>query len=351
MALPPSNPCIPSPCGPFSECRNVNGVPSCTCRPSYSGAPPQCRPECTISSECSSNLACINQKCRDPCPGSCGLNAICSVYNHIPICNCIDGYIGDPFSNCNPKPPPRKYCLYILVDIECDGQYINRRNFPSTAPEPVATDPCNPSPCGPNAQCRDGICTCLPEYQGNPYEACRPECIMNSECSTHLACIRNKCKDPCPGLCGQDALCTVYNHIPMCTCPASMTGNAFIQCSPFAVEHVNPCSPSPCGPNSRCREYNGQATCSCIENFVGSPPSCRPECVVSSDCGSNEACLNQKCRDPCPGTCGVNARCHVTNHNPLCTCLSGFTGDAFTRCTPIRKCSFGVRVVLHLGSC
>ena len=28
--------------------------------------------------------------------------------------------------------------------------------------------------------------------------------------------------------------------------------------------------------------------------------------------------MQQKCRDPCPGLCGANAECRVTNHNPIC---------------------------------
>lgn len=102
------DPCYPSPCGPNSECRNSNGVPSCSCLHNYIGAPPNCRPECTINSECTSNRACIREKCVDPCPGSCGVQAQCSVINHTPICTCIDGYKGDPFVSCQPAPPPRK---------------------------------------------------------------------------------------------------------------------------------------------------------------------------------------------------------------------------------------------------
>lgn len=96
----PKNPCLPSPCGPFSECRDTNGIPSCTCLPNYIGAPPGCRPECTINADCPSNVACINQKCKDPCPGSCGLNAQCTVKKHTPICSCIENYVGDSFTEC-----------------------------------------------------------------------------------------------------------------------------------------------------------------------------------------------------------------------------------------------------------
>jgi hypothetical protein len=94
----------------------------------------------------------------------------------------------------------------------------------------------------------------------------------------------------------------------------------------------NPCQPSPCGPFSLCRMVNGHPVCSCQANYIGTPPACRPECVVSADCTQDRACINQKCADPCPGTCGVNARCQVVNHNPICSCSVGFTGDPFVRC-------------------
>lgn len=99
--------------------------------------------------------------------------------------------------------------------------------------EPIETDPCNPSPCGPNAQCSgDGVCTCLPEYQGDPYVGCRPECVVSADCARDRACMQSKCRDPCPGTCGQSAICDVINHIPMCSCPAGYTGNAFVECRP-----------------------------------------------------------------------------------------------------------------------
>lgn len=60
---------------------------------------------------------------------------------------------------------------------------------------------------------------------------CRPECVLNTDCRFNQACVRNKCVDPCPGMCAQNALCTVYNHIAMCNCSPGMTGNAFVLCS------------------------------------------------------------------------------------------------------------------------
>ena len=108
------------------------------------------------------------------------------------------------------------------------------------------------------------------------------------------------------------------------------------------VETREPCNPSPCGPNAVCREKNGAGSCTCIEDYSGDPyQGCRPECVLSTDCPSNRACVRNKCQDPCPGTCGINADCQVINHLPACTCRPGYTGDPYLYCNtipPERKC-------------
>lgn len=205
----------------------------------------------------------------------------CRVQNHIPTCTCLPRYTGDPFIQC----------------VEIIEQ-----------PSPKPYNPCDPSPCGPNALCDNAVCTCVKDYFGDPYIGCRPECTLNTECSPNKACINNRCIDPCIGTCGSQAICSVTNHIPSCTCPEGYEGDAFISCRPIVVrDEVNPCSPSPCGPNSMCRISNGGAICGCLPNMIGSPPQCRPECTVSAECALQQACLNQKCRDPCPGVCGSNA--------------------------------------------
>lgn len=117
----PTNPCVPSPCGPFATCRDSGyaGVPICTCLENYVGSAPNCRPECTVDSECSNDRACLRQKCRDPCPGSCGIGAQCLVVNHMAVCLCSEGYTGDPFANCFPEPPRKRLILsltFILYD-------------------------------------------------------------------------------------------------------------------------------------------------------------------------------------------------------------------------------------------
>lgn len=95
----------------------------------------------------------------------------------------------------------------------------------------------------------------------------------------------------------------------------------------------SPCSRSPCGVNAVCKERNGIGSCLCLPDYYGDPyVECRPECVLNSDCPKNKACIHNKCKDPCPGVCGMNAECHVNNHAPSCACLPGYEGNPFTSC-------------------
>lgn len=236
----------------------ISGFPACSCLENYIGPAPNCRPECVLSSECPSQQACIQQQCKDPCPGSCGFEAskcfyfdvfpfyilnksiiitlcmeiffksntfsACHVLSHLPICTCNDGYEGDPFVRCQPK---------VITESP-----------------PVDRSFCSENPCGPNAECVGNECRCIAEYQGNPYEGCRPECSTNAECNRDLACLRNKCTNPCRGTCGQHALCEVVNHIPICSCPPDYTGDPFSNCHPAPpISKIDVCNPSPCGVN------------------------------------------------------------------------------------------------------
>jgi hypothetical protein len=311
------DPCNPSPCGPNSQCRKVNEQAVCSCLLEYVGSPPNCRPECVVSSECPQNRACHKFKCANPCTGTCGIGARCEVINHNPICSCPSGLTGDPFLRCYELPPP------------------------PPVPLPTPVNPCQPSPCGPNSVCRavgdQPSCSCIPNYTGAPPN-CRPECAVNTDCPSNLACITEKCRDPCPGSCGFNAECRVQNHIPICTCIAGFVGDPFTQCQREEIEQpkvpLDPCNPSPCGANTQCRD----GTCSCLPEYQGDPyRGCRPECTMNTDCSPNRACSNLKCIDPCVGTCGQDAVCDVVNHIPTCSCPSGYEGDPFTSCRPAKR--------------
>lgn len=54
------------------------------------------------------------------------------------------------------------------------------------------------------------------------------ECQFDDECAEQLACLDNICQNPCqiPSLpCGQNALCKVISHRPICHCPLDWAGD------------------------------------------------------------------------------------------------------------------------------
>lgn len=120
-----------------------------------------------------------------------------------------------------------------------------------------------------------------------------------------------------------------------------MEGDPFVQCVQKRIQQLDqldPCNPSPCGVNARCTSRQDAGSCQCLEGYFGNPyEGCRPECVLDSDCPSNRACQQQKCQDPCPGTCGLNAVCNVLNHVPSCSCLTGYSGDPYRVCQQERE--------------
>lgn len=316
-----ATPCEPSPCG-FGNTCNVygNGVAVCDpCANENGYNNPSCRPECLWNSDCEFSRACLGQRCVDPCIGTCGQNALCTVINHNPICSCPNGLHGNPFEHCSVPLTPS-------------------RDVPAT---------CDSIACGSNTECRqqNGVlaCVCKIGYFGNPLIGCRPECVVNPDCPLDRSCTNMKCVNPCVGACGISAECQVVNHFPVCYCPADHTGDALVSCSPYQPpqppifnQPINPCDPSPCGPNSRCLlSSSGYAVCSCVPGYRGTPPVCQPECIAHSECPLTKACVNLKCVDPCPGVCGVNARCEVINHNPICSCKPGESGNPFVSCALI----------------
>lgn len=289
--------CKPSPCGANAYCREHDETAVCECWPDYRGNPyDACHPECLVNSDCPNSFACIHTKCQDPCPATCGINAICSVSSHVAICSCPYPSIGDAFTRCD-------------------------------APIEKPSNPCNPSPCGPNTVCEvlgtKVICSCLPSLQGEPtsLSGCHPECVLSSDCPGDKACENSRCVSPCTvGICGSGADCRAINHSPVCSCPVNLIGNPFIRCFSKHEISPDPCHPSPCNPNGECKVRNDVAVC------------IYPECLINSDCSRDRACFSQRCRDPCIGACGINSICQTVNHRPICSCPAGYYGDSQIQC-------------------
>lgn len=276
VVTPRPQPCAGNPCGPNAVCRVVGTERSCSCLPGYTGQPPQCRPECVRHEECSPRQACLQNKCVDPCPGICGINAECFVVSHNPICSCVTGFTGDPFIRCTPiapipaTPPPEAPPLPVPVYHEIttltpiahytdytDQPVIPDRITTSTmrpigitpAPkDPQDYDPCNPSPCGANTNCKmdyntgHAVCECKEGYFGNPQAQCGPYCILDTDCNVGFSCISRECRDPCPGACGRNTVCSVTNHRPKCSCADGFTGDPYLDCivPPIAMTTSEP---------------------------------------------------------------------------------------------------------------
>lgn len=306
----------PPPCPPNVKCYSYdNRIAICdACASSDSYGSGSCKPECTTDSECPSSMACMNQRCENPCLNTCGINSECRVIYHKPNCRCMENMVGNPYESCS----------YPARDTNVT---------------------CGDNICGSNAECTQKRkvfkCVCKKDFFGDPLVGCQPECTINSECPLDKACVRNRCINPCDeNICGVNARCETKNHRGVCTCLENYTGNAYLMCSLIAKDVAppqNPCGPpSPCGPYSKCTvNNNGVAACSCLPGTKGSPPSCQPECLLSSDCSQHESCIRNRCINPCnEKICGNGARCDVKNHNPICTCNPGLSGDPFITCYP-----------------
>lgn len=192
-----------------------------------------------------------------PCHSQpCGANTMCTEWNGPAVCSCLPGYVGDPFTVCEDKK------------------------------EDVDQKPrCYPAQCGRNEECRigeDGTdgCRCKPGYRGSISFGCvqcetKFNCDANQTCNNQLECV-----DPCPGVCGPNDDCYVFNH------------------------------------KASCR-----------------PKGSQPKCSSDVDCPSHEACDGYKCVDPCLDLCGnERADCQVVNHEPNCTCKPGFYGSPYRFC-------------------
>ncbi|XP_076631770.1 uncharacterized protein LOC143346941 [Colletes latitarsis] len=94
------------------------------------------------------------------------------------------------------------------------------------------------------------------------------------------------------------------------------------------------CDTYTCGVNARCTLSEARPVCSCMNLHMGDPLSrcVRVECLINEDCSSSQVCTNNRCINPCNGLCGVNAICETKNHIPTCYCPPGQTGDPFTSC-------------------
>ena len=157
-------------CGQFAECNPGGTRNGCQCRSGYIGEPPLCRPQCLRNAYCAKNQACISDKCQNPCIGACGIDAICKVINHLPICKCPENLdSGDPYKECYESKSTRNQTEQeVIIQIQ------------------ISEKSCSNQICASNAVCKisqisnQNYCECISGYIGDPVgSGCRPLCILN----------------------------------------------------------------------------------------------------------------------------------------------------------------------------
>ncbi|XP_022245556.1 fibrillin-1-like, partial [Limulus polyphemus] len=379
------NPCsVFGACGRNSICEPINHQPECSCPPNFRGNPNVicssdrdgdcnkdqdcelgeicnnnlCIGGCRDHNNCPNNKICFSGQCQNPCllPNSCGQNAMCQPVNHEVVCSCPENFIGNPYVKCHPVTDP-----YCKKDVDCpigkicktDKCIVGCRSdancgFKESCLNNHCQNPCKIfGACGENAECRphnhDRVCTCLPQFTGNPRLQCVPipvihckedldclagqicegrrcsdGCRTDSNCPTDKACIRSKCVNPCDqsGVCGKNAYCIPVNHFSRCRCPSGFTGNPEILCKKVD--------------ETQCKDDEN-----CAVGFICHRSQCIVGCRTDSNCAFDEACINTVCQNPClvGGACGVNTLCRTLNHTAVCTCLPGYTGSPRAGCS------------------
>lgn len=195
---------------------------------------------CESDDQCSSDKVCYNGDCINPCilTDPCSINAQCYGDNHRSACKCPSGFTGDPFVRCE--------MIECQVDADCptNKACLNQH----------CVDPCSDfanRPCAPNAVCftrNHGTgCKCPDDLPfGNPLSYCEkatppstePECKIDVNCPSKLACIADHCVNPCTALspCTTSSECSVLDSTPIrtltCTCPEGWVPDKDGECRP-----------------------------------------------------------------------------------------------------------------------
>ena len=165
-----------------------------------------------------------------------------------------------------------------------------------------------------------------------------PECRIDRDCPSKLACISESCQNPCKvnNPCSNSQKCVVIDSQPSksvaCVCPEGAVFGSNGQCTQGIIFglHVTIYLYIFC-------PLKLDAWCSLYFNAV----QVRPQCVVNEDCQNPDICQLGNCIDACRATsCGINAVCTSASHRAECKCLQGYRGDPFTACSPCKRWPF-----------
>lgn len=196
---------------------------------------------------------------------------MCKTEYHTPICYCPAGLQGNPQVSCiEVKCSTHQDCGTNQI---CDYPSFSSQSLPSYNPSKECVDLCVKSPCAPNAICTASnhreTCACRPPLIGDGYASCAerkkfnfenifmnchdsilgkiffniavvaesPECRVDRDCPSKLACIQASCQNPCVvnSPCTATQQCVVVDSLPSrsvaCICPEGSVLNSNGQCS------------------------------------------------------------------------------------------------------------------------
>lgn len=311
-----------------------------------------CQIGCHSDSGCPSDKACVNSQCTNICatPTACGRNAVCSVVNHNKQCSCPPPLVGDPLSACKQQSVTCSHNKDCPSGLSCYGalcQTSCRNDQNCLSDEKCVRGICR-GVCNSDSACASGqICE---------NRICKTGCRTDTSCDNFEACIDGKCTDPCTieNQCGKCSQCKVINHGVQCSCPPLFLGNPLTECSKPPVPCNNNCQcdqagyckavcgdDSHCSCGQKCSDGICKTLCStnnkCLKGQICSRGVCTSGCVSDSDCSNDKSCLNTQCTNPCDlnvSPCGQNALCRVSQHQAVCLCPDGYSGEPLKSCQP-----------------
>ena len=149
-------------------------------------------PECRVDRDCPAKMACIEDRCQNPCLTSnpCGRNQVCTVE---------DSYDGRRTVGCTCPP-----------DQVSAGDNLCKTGSTFTRPNSNINSP---------------------PFQYSSVEALT-ECSLHDECRDDEVCHQGSCQEACLFLvCGQNAECLAQGHRADCHCLPGYDGNPLSSCN------------------------------------------------------------------------------------------------------------------------
>ena len=151
-----------------------------------------------------------------------------------------------------------------------------------------------------------------------------PECRVDADCFSGLACIRDRCQNPCQlsNPCRAGQKCVVEDTLPLRTMACICPDGFYIGDSGECIQGMDELwLPKYIWKNAK---KNNVFTVTAVS-----------QCRIHPDCRTTEQCHTGTCLDACRvEQCGTNAICTSRDHSIICTCPPNYTGDARIACYP-----------------